>query len=163
MMLINHLAVSLTAWNLTSMNNVFSDVAPWSYALVALGTALPDIDHPQSTLGSRVKWLSWPIRFIFGHRTITHSVLAIIAVVWASIEYPPFMPVAFGFVFHLVGDYFTVSGLKLFWPINKVFKAPVLITTNGAAEYLLVWSLSAILLTWYHSPEAIYATLRGIL
>lgn len=37
-------------------------------------TALvPDIDEPESTLGRCVPWLAWPIKLVFGHRTITHT------------------------------------------------------------------------------------------
>lgn len=156
MMLINHLVVSLTAWNVVTISDVFPfefSVAPWTYALVALGTALPDIDHPHSTLGSKVKWLSWPIRVVFGHRNITHSLIAIIGVVLLAMKYPLMIPVAFGYVMHLVGDWLTVSGIKLFWPIRKSFKSPLTISTNSGAEYVIVWGISALLLTALHAPD----------
>lgn len=40
---------------------------------------LPDIDHPKSFLGQRLKWVSKPIARAFGHRGFTHSLLAVFA------------------------------------------------------------------------------------
>ncbi len=40
---------------------------------------LPDIDHPKSLLGQRLKWISKPIARAFGHRGFTHSLLAVFA------------------------------------------------------------------------------------
>jgi membrane-bound metal-dependent hydrolase YbcI (DUF457 family) len=37
---------------------------------------LPDIDHPKSFLGQRLKWISKPIARAFGHRGFTHSLQA---------------------------------------------------------------------------------------
>lgn len=45
------------------------------YLFVAIGSVLPDIDTPKSFLGSKFKILSSFLFDIFGHRTITHSVL----------------------------------------------------------------------------------------
>ncbi|WP_016586988.1 metal-dependent hydrolase, partial [Yersinia pestis] len=41
-----------------------------------LTSLLPDIDHPKSILGQRLKWVSVPIARVFGHRGFTHSLLA---------------------------------------------------------------------------------------
>ncbi len=38
---------------------------------------LPDIDHPKSFLGQRLKWISKPVARVFGHRGFTHSLLAV--------------------------------------------------------------------------------------
>ncbi|WP_336703012.1 metal-dependent hydrolase, partial [Pantoea dispersa] len=49
----------------------------WHLVPAALLTCLlPDIDHPKSVLGQRLKWLSQPIARAFGHRGFTHSLLA---------------------------------------------------------------------------------------
>lgn len=51
----------------------------WHIIPAALLTSLlPDIDHPKSVLGQRLRWLSVPISRAFGHRGFTHSLLAII-------------------------------------------------------------------------------------
>jgi len=43
---------------------------------------MPDIDHPQSAFGKRVLPLSIPIATVFGHRGITHSLLAVAGMSW---------------------------------------------------------------------------------
>lgn len=45
--------------------------------MTMVGSLLPDIDHPQSFLGRRMKIISRPIYRLWGHRTITHSILMI--------------------------------------------------------------------------------------
>lgn len=150
MMLVNHLVVSLTGWHIAAQSGTIPDplnAAPWAYSLVALGTALPDIDHPDSTLGSRVKWLSWPIRLLFGHRNITHSLLVVVALAYAASLYPVLTPIVFGYAFHLVGDWMTPAGVKIFWPIKRAYRSPVTVPTNSAIEYIAVWGLSALSLT----------------
>lgn len=154
MMLVNHLVVSLTGWHALSQSGVLPELAnvePWTYSLVALGTALPDIDHPDSTIGSRVKWLSWPIRIVFGHRNITHSLIAMAALAYMVHLEPLLISVAFGYLLHLVGDWFTPAGLKLFWPAQRVYRSPFTIPTNSIAEYLFVWGTSALALTALHT------------
>ena len=42
-----------------------------------VGSLLPDIDHPQSFLGRRLKWVSKPINHLWGHRSITHSLILV--------------------------------------------------------------------------------------
>lgn len=42
-----------------------------------LTSLLPDIDHPRSLLGQRLRWISAPIARAFGHRGFTHSLLAV--------------------------------------------------------------------------------------
>lgn len=45
---------------------------------VLIGSLLPDIDHPQSVLGRRVRFISVPIHKYFGHRSLTHSILFLV-------------------------------------------------------------------------------------
>ena len=50
----------------------------WHLVPAALLTCLlPDIDHPKSVLGQRLRWIAIPISRAFGHRGFTHSLLAI--------------------------------------------------------------------------------------
>lgn len=41
--------------------------------LAGISALLPDIDHPESLLGSKIKPISWLINKLLGHRTITHG------------------------------------------------------------------------------------------
>ena len=45
--------------------------------LAVAGPLSPDIDHPKSWVGRRMKLISIPISKLFGHRGITHSIVAV--------------------------------------------------------------------------------------
>ncbi|NBV83036.1 DUF4184 family protein [bacterium] len=48
----------------------------WTIVLCAiLGSLAPDIDHPTSTIGRLVPWISKPIERKYGHRAVTHSLI----------------------------------------------------------------------------------------
>lgn len=150
MMFTNHLVVSLTSWYVvSSQTDWVGEFQPFSLGLVALGTALPDVDHPGSTIGRKVKWLSWPINQLFGHRNITHSLIAIVAAAWLASQFSLLVPLAFGYALHLLGDFVTPAGLKLFWPVPKVFRSPVTIPTNSIIEYALVWSAAGFIIAYF--------------
>lgn len=107
---------------------------------VLLGAALPDIDHPESTVGRRVKWLSYPIRMVFGHRGITHSLLAVLGFAWVAFNFnSPFISwLGLGYLLHLLGDYLTNSGIPLFYPSSKRYRFFVTTGTNSLSEPLMV-------------------------
>ena len=48
--------------------------------VLAVGSLLPDIDHPSSYLGKRHKMVSGVTNKAFGHRVITHSLLGFILI-----------------------------------------------------------------------------------
>lgn len=114
--------------------------AAFAFGLVLIGASLPDVDYPDSTVGKRVKWLSWPIYVVFGHRGITHSALALlgfalgfyltkeIAIAWLGI----------GWALHLVGDYVTDSGIPLMWPSKKRHHFLLVASTSGVSETVMV-------------------------
>jgi inner membrane protein len=54
-----------------------TDLIGWG--LVSGASLLPDIDLPTSKLGRVLFWLSTRLEKRFGHRTITHSAIAITA------------------------------------------------------------------------------------
>ncbi len=111
------------------------------FALVMLGAMLPDIDHPDSTVGKRVKWLSYPIRMVFGHRGITHSLFAVMAMLWCAYAANNIWLswLALGYLLHLVGDYLTDSGIPLLYPISrKRYRFLITGTTNGLTEPIMV-------------------------
>jgi len=48
----------------------------WTIILIAiLGSLMPDIDMPKSTIGRLIPFISVPLERRFGHRTITHSLI----------------------------------------------------------------------------------------
>jgi len=111
-----------------------------SFAMVLLGTMLPDIDHPDSVVGKRVKWLSYPIRLVFGHRGITHSVLAVgfIAFAAISLDWWWLNWLALGYAGHLLGDYLTDAGIPAFWPNRKRYRFVLVGSTGGLSEFVMV-------------------------
>ncbi|XBS68097.1 metal-dependent hydrolase [Acerihabitans sp. KWT182] len=101
---------------------------------------LPDIDHPQSFLGQRLKWLSMPIARVFGHRGFTHSLLAIMAgfllftLKFASdMIVPPdaFHGMIIGYLSHIVADMLTPAGVPLLWPCRWRFRLPIITSQKG--------------------------------
>lgn len=133
--------------------------APQAVLMLAggvLGSMLPDIDHPGSAFGRRVPFLSIPLSAIFGHRGITHSLIAVVgmsALVWYSLHHLDWHPgysvpfvvgIAVGYLSHLAGDWMTNSGVPLLWPSKRRFVAPLRIFTGDTVEYLLAFGLYAV-------------------
>lgn len=88
---------------------------------VAIGSLLPDIDTPNSYLGRRVKPISIAISAFTEHRGIIHSLVPFAILIIAAICFKSLFigAIAFGFLLHLVGDTFSVSGIKWMQPVNK--------------------------------------------
>ncbi len=113
----------------------------WHIIPGALLTALlPDIDHPKSVLGQRLKWLSSPIARLFGHRGFTHSLLAIAAgILFIQTRLPPDWPIPtdayhamiVGYLSHILADMLTPSGVPLLWPCRWRFRLPILNSQKG--------------------------------
>ena len=95
--------------------------------LIAVGVAalLPDVDHPRAPIGMMFYPLSKLISKHFSHRTITHSLIAIL-VVWTSTALARILTgidlvfwVVGGYISHIVLDMMTVQGVALFYPFKK--------------------------------------------
>ncbi|MEA9391062.1 metal-dependent hydrolase [Acerihabitans sp. TG2] len=104
-----------------------------------LTSLLPDIDHPKSVLGQRLKWLSLPIARVFGHRGFTHSLLAIMGgILLFTLHIAPgivpldaFHGMIIGYLSHIVADMLTPAGVPLLWPCRWRFRLPILPAKNG--------------------------------
>jgi inner membrane protein len=105
-----------------------------------LTSLLPDIDHPKSILGQRLKWISTPIARIFGHRGFTHSLLALIggiALFQMDISRYWIIPadvlhaMIIGYFSHLLADMITPAGIPLLWPCRWRFCIPLLRPQKG--------------------------------
>jgi len=99
---------------------------PSIYVAGLLGSLLPDIDHPKSTLGRRVPFISIPLAKLFGHRGITHSALIVIAALTLWFQqrghFPPVvLALALGYASHLFGDFCFGNGIPLLYPIKNAF------------------------------------------
>lgn len=114
-----------------------------------VGSMLPDIDHPKSAFGSKVIPISTIISAIFGHRGITHSLIATVGVALVGwyylhavkigyVDWAPFMVgLTAGYLSHLLGDWMTNSGVPLLWPSKRKFVSPVRMFTGDIKEYVL--------------------------
>lgn len=128
---------------------------PIPMALVSIGSLLPDIDHPKSKFGSAVPFISYPFSAIFGHRGITHSLLAVVGIAVALLVYGFNLwfvaPLAVGYLSHLVGDVFTNSGAPLLWPKKDKISIPVF-NTGTWAESMFRFALALLVLwmLWKH-------------
>ncbi|MCP6617940.1 metal-dependent hydrolase, partial [Klebsiella pneumoniae] len=79
MMAGSHIALGAAAWLVAAPKFGLPAVDAASLGLAVLGALLPDIDHPKSWVGKRTRPVSNVIGWIFGHRGITHSALAVAA------------------------------------------------------------------------------------
>ncbi len=102
--------------------------------LCLFGSLLPDIDHPKSKIGSLVK----PFSFLFTHRGFFHSIFPLV-VFYFLIGFNDvlFIPVAVGYVSHLLADMFTHQGIMVIHPIINV-KISGFIKTGGFFESIIV-------------------------
>ena len=104
---------------------------------------IPDIDEPNSKIGSKVTGISKSTKAIFGHRTITHSLLG--AIIFGLIvnyfvdffSLPDFITTFFilGYLSHLLGDIFTISGVPLFYPLSKKYAIPIVKTGSNVERF----------------------------
>jgi inner membrane protein len=124
MMAGSHMVVGAALWAVAANLAGHSVVEPPALAAAAFGALLPDIDHPQSWAGRKMRVVSVPLAMIVGHRGITHSLLAVAAaLVILALMGTGWMaaPVVVGYLSHLLADGLTPSGVPLLWPSRRRF------------------------------------------
>ena len=102
--------------------SLHQDLPAIGFAL--LGSLLPDLDSPQSALGRCLPFLSEPIERRWGHRGVTHSLLALGALGAILLPLGPYRwawyaALLTGYLSHLVADCYTKSGAPLFHPYPR--------------------------------------------
>lgn len=118
----------------------------------SLGTVFPDIDEPNSFIGKRTRGISHLMNMLFGHRGMTHSLLAVgvailigvaIFLMLDNIPAQPILLFLLGYLTHIVQDSFSKSGVKWFLPFNnRSFQSgchTIYYTTGGLAEYSILF------------------------
>lgn len=125
----SHVAIGAAAWMVAAPHLGLSPVSPTGLAVAAGSALLPDVDHPKSWVGRRVRPLSTMLAQWLGHRGVTHSLFAVIACTWllASHGLPHLVcaAVTIGYLSHLAADLLTPAGLRLAWPLGATFSLPV--------------------------------------
>lgn len=122
-------------------------------ALVAGAAALaPDLDSRSGVVGRWVPWLSGAIEHWVGHRTATHSVLALVAVIALSWQLPAgfTMAVVAGFASHALLDMMTPGGVAWFWPARArcVLPGDARWRMEAMGKGELVFAVVLAVLTW---------------
>jgi inner membrane protein len=85
----------------------------------ALAGLAPDLDEPWSVIGMRLWFLAWWMKYVFGHRTLSHSLLMVVIVgivgILALMPIKMVIAVSIGLASHLVLDALS-GGVHLWWP-----------------------------------------------
>lgn len=109
-------------------------------SLVVVASAFPDIDHPNSKIGKRVKFVG----FLFEHRGFFHSVFAVALftlLIFLAFNAPIYAwGVLIGYASHLIADCFTVQGIMPFHPFSrKAIRG--FVRTGTTVEVVFFWIL----------------------
>jgi inner membrane protein len=117
------------------------------FIFVLLGALLPDIDNPDSKIGSKFSPVSRVIKTIFGHRGIVHTIWGMIlfcALFWYFISRVYGAALFVGFFSHLFIDGITKKGINFLHPIAKLHLSGF-IETGSAAETILLIIITALI------------------
>jgi inner membrane protein len=130
MMARNHVPFAMACWWWWQIA-ICAPIEVQGTMAAAVGSLLPDLDHPESALGRRLPLISVPLSRLVGHRGVTHSLLAVVGlfgVLLAVVAIPAYqglggliMPLVMGYLSHILGDAMTPSGVPLFWPKRRTY------------------------------------------
>lgn len=172
MMALTHAVISCAGISL-----ILTTKDPLHLALAIAGSQLPDLDTSTSTIGQILFPISNWIENRYPHRSITHSLIATVAIALLS------LPLYFHFGWktwlclplgHLVGclsDVFTKQGVQLFWPHPawsiSVSNPNKRLKTGGTGEYwvlaiAVVILIAAINLSGTGGPTNLVGTSLGL-
>jgi inner membrane protein len=119
----SHVVVGVAAWTWAAPHLGLPTLDPLALGLTTIGALLPDIDHPSSWVGRRLRVISRPLAATIGHRGVTHSVVAVVLCLlvlrWQGFSRGVIDPLVVGYLSHLGADLLTTSGLRLAWPWPK--------------------------------------------
>ncbi len=156
MMAGSHVALGAAAWMLAAPQFGQDALGPVGLGLAVAGSLLPDVDHPKSWAGRRLRPVSNLVAAVFGHRGVTHSLLALVGC-WAALRYGTGVPRAWvapmvvGYLSHLLADLLTPGGLRLAWPLRGTWALPL--CRSGSPFEPLVVALVLSLAAWSALPE----------
>lgn len=155
---------SLTAWTI-SLPLAAADPkgAAAGYVVVVLGSALPDMDHPGSTVGRYVP--RWFQRLLGGHRMGAHSIFAIGAAWWLAgyllDNTSVANAIAIGWAVHISLDLMTRGRVGLLYPLVKRKFRIGRMVTGSVAEDKFVTGMKV--LHWMVAVAYVIIYSRGII
>ena len=149
----SHVVAGWAAWLWAAPHLGLPALDPTALTLATAGALLPDIDHPQSWIGLRLRFVSRPLAAAIGHRGVTHSIVAalgcFVVLRWDGLSREIVDPVVVGYLSHLAADFLTPAGLRLIWPLKRRFAVPLCRTGSpiepAIVTVLLLWSATRIL------------------
>jgi len=107
------------------------------FVLIILGSLLPDIDHPNSKIGSLFK----PVGWLFEHRGFFHSIFpVIILLLLIKVNQVLFIPLSIGYISHILIDMVTIKGVLLIYPLINL-RVNGFIKTGGLIELIIFYFL----------------------
>jgi len=113
------------------------------FILVLIGSVLPDIDHPKSKIGKKVKIIG----FLFEHRGFFHSILFLILIYFISVTFLRnnyfILPLIIGYSSHLFIDCFNHKGIMPLHPLSRL-RIKGFIKTGALLETILFFCLVAL-------------------
>jgi len=91
------------------------------YGCCALGSILPDIDHPEAFISRFIPIIPFLINKAVGHRTFTHSILfaTIVFLIVGNYNVEAGTGVAVGIVSHILLDMLSPYGVAFLYPFIK--------------------------------------------
>jgi len=145
---------------------LYGDVPPLIFAVSMLLALLPDLDTPKSLVGAMLKPISVSIERTVGHRTATHSVLALMFVAVGAYVFTPFwwLVLAGAYASHLVLDLLIgLQGITLFWPSGEFLTLTAWRDDGLAPKILLLMLLPATIIaaTWAQLGPAVLPTISA--
>ena len=118
--------------------NVSNKILFMTVAVIA--AAIPDIDHPDSAVGKKVKIIG----FLFKHRGFFHSILAAgifsLGINYIFRNYAITIAFVIGYVSHILIDMLTHAGVMPLHPLSN-FKIKGFMKSNGIIEWLIFLGL----------------------
>ncbi len=110
--------------------------------IAAVGSLLPDIDHPASKISHSVKLFGRPFQ-LFAHRGLTHSLVVVVGMAlfvaffyFGTVDAGALLR---GYISHLLADALTKSGIRLWWPSQRRFRLlpkRIAVVTGSLVDWL---------------------------
>jgi inner membrane protein len=134
----------------------FPEPAPF---LVAVGSFLPDLDHPRSMIGRALPFISNPLSKLVAHRSWTHSLLFWVPfTVFAFFLWPPLGWLSIGAISHFLLDTLNTGGVQLMAPYSEkifvCFSSRFRFPVSSPTEFIFCGVMTLCAFGAYHLQQA---------